>query len=810
MDRPTQNPTSGDAADVNIPITPAQSARLSELLNIVTQGAQAIGEEFGHVTPDMWVTIFGKIFPEHGEQTDENVSHEHSAQQADDNNASAATDAASAIPSLAELTAQIVQDHFPKQQLKKAKVNLNIAPANATTAQVTKAQRSPEWALIIKYGDPRASMSADELASTLVVWRRWYGWAPALNVFAQAKVASRAVCELMNDQPWLCPWETEVWQKSKREFATKKVADLRAAGDNNKASILESFLGVVSEGGASQPFANILEPATVQRLANTTVGETTQEPVFSNTQNTPVIDLTTPDDQNPAVGQDSHEHFTEHTHHASTTERETTIELKNAIAELTSEIAAEKLNHHIHTSPIGQITAADHEPAIEQRNQQIPVEHTSIHDQIGQGPEGASEREMVGSLGPETPTKIRDDTDNNAPHSRGRERVQQQTRRERQRSRSPQRDEQRAHSRFRDRSPLSARAHRVPSPPPAAADDAEKELSDYEDIENREHTPVIPRPNLRLSEALPALFAPRSPGAEHSSRAPRMRRPAMDPFSFDDSPRDDNEDDDTDKSSEHTGTAAAAVDVDVDVGPHSHSHSQSNSFSNYRDNVIDLGDDDDEEEDDEDVDPYSQAHSQAYYHNNGIDLGDIIDLDDVDEEDVELYSHPNAYTRFRDNVISLDDDDDQAADPYTRSHTNTYSHYHSNVIDLGDSSSSSDNNNDEDTPSSYPRAWLAAARGPNPAVAADIPIPSVETDQMALFPLPRAPTPRAQYGFLGRTSPFPLYPLCAGMSTSDMLGSGQGGLKRRAYEDIVPEAVEERGGSFKRRVMGWGGDDWEL
>ena len=65
----------------------------------------------------------------------------------------------------------------------------------------------------------------------------------------------------------------------------------------------------------------------------------------------------------------------------------------------------------------------------EQRNQQVPAEHVSIHDQIGQGPEGASEREMDGASGPET--KIQEPRygdDDDAPRSRGRERDQQPTR----------------------------------------------------------------------------------------------------------------------------------------------------------------------------------------------------------------------------------------------------------------------------------------------------------------------------------------------------------------------------------------------
>ncbi|KAK7554352.1 hypothetical protein IWX49DRAFT_575462 [Phyllosticta citricarpa] len=214
-------PSNASSSSSITPMSPGKQARLSELVNIITTTSQALKNEFDWVSPDMWTQILDDMFPATGGMTN----------------------LAGNSTSIAKLVKTIKTIEF--QRGKSDKIHEHGYPsANVAAKDLTPEQRHAEWSLIIRYGDPRASMNDEQFAHLVIALKRWWRLSPRLEVIKMARNAVVAQFKLVGYYgPGMLPFNTAIWQKATHDAQCDFLRQIKQAGDARGVMALESFLG---------------------------------------------------------------------------------------------------------------------------------------------------------------------------------------------------------------------------------------------------------------------------------------------------------------------------------------------------------------------------------------------------------------------------------------------------------------------------------------------------------------------------------------------------------------------------------------
>ncbi|KAL1642608.1 hypothetical protein SLS58_005378 [Diplodia intermedia] len=234
----------------------SSQARLSELLNIVVQGMQAIEDEFGgSMGPNGqgWDDLLNLMPPgSTGSGPPPNFATIAGPTDSD-MHIQSTTEPAPVDP---ESGASSVHKENPAPVPAAAKHGKGLAPtrpntsgtaaipAASTPQKLTAEQRSKEWGLIVHYMDVRAKMTVDQLAHAHAAFKRWFGWAPTREQMKMARQAARSPYVLTGIHgPWCTPLATEVWLKAVRDLSIARLKELKVS-DWEKASRIAAFVGV--------------------------------------------------------------------------------------------------------------------------------------------------------------------------------------------------------------------------------------------------------------------------------------------------------------------------------------------------------------------------------------------------------------------------------------------------------------------------------------------------------------------------------------------------------------------------------------
>ncbi|KAK8161101.1 hypothetical protein BKA80DRAFT_344204 [Phyllosticta citrichinensis] len=201
-------------------MSPDKQARFSELVSIITTSAQALQDEFEWVSTTTWTQILDQMFPATG----------------------GVNDLAGNQDSLKRLLATVEASEIKKAGSKIFKDG--PPPANGDVRNLTPDQRTTEWSLIMRFGDPRAPMNDDHYAYVAIALKRWWRFAAPVSLLRKARHAIVAQYKLVGHSgPGMLPFNTAVWQKATYDAQCDFLRELKRAGDAKGVLALESILG---------------------------------------------------------------------------------------------------------------------------------------------------------------------------------------------------------------------------------------------------------------------------------------------------------------------------------------------------------------------------------------------------------------------------------------------------------------------------------------------------------------------------------------------------------------------------------------
>ncbi|KAL1389325.1 hypothetical protein HDK64DRAFT_307237 [Phyllosticta capitalensis] len=237
-------PQSTNTTGAKPPVMSAsKSARFSELVSIITSTARALQDEFDFLTPEAWTEILDHMFP--------GAASLDAPETTTDVAIPASADGKPIPSGMSAEIRTILQNEAAREAAKMEKIGKapvfgqGAAPrANAHGGQMSEEQRKMEWSLIIRYGDPRASMSDEHFAGLRVAMRRWWNFAPSLEVLKLARKAAEAQFRLVGRfGPGMLPFNTAIWHKATYDGQCKYLDMLIADGDARGVTAMEAFLG---------------------------------------------------------------------------------------------------------------------------------------------------------------------------------------------------------------------------------------------------------------------------------------------------------------------------------------------------------------------------------------------------------------------------------------------------------------------------------------------------------------------------------------------------------------------------------------